>query len=103
MKLSLSCSYSRLTPGQPVPALALERQTPVRVDTGVPILKSLVRLDLEEDPRQKRESNPGLPLWRQTPYHEADEAVWWGRKTSRGEVAADPPARSVQHADNRQG
>ena len=36
-----------------------------RVVIGVPIYKSLVRLDLEEDPGQKWESNPGLPLSRQ--------------------------------------
>ena len=37
--------------------------------------KSLIRLDLEKDPRRKRESNPGLPFSRQTPYHKAKEAV----------------------------
>ena len=39
-------SHSILTSGQPVPALTLYHQAPGRVATGVPILKSLVRLDL---------------------------------------------------------
>ena len=35
-------THSILTPGRPVPALTLFRQTPDRVATGVPIFKSLV-------------------------------------------------------------
>ena len=42
IKLSTSLSHSILTPGQPAPALTLERQAPGRVATGVPIFKSLV-------------------------------------------------------------
>ena len=41
-----------------VPALTLQHQVPSRVATGVPILKSLVWLDLEKS-RPKRESNSG--------------------------------------------
>ena len=40
--LSISPSHSILTPGQPVPALTLQRQVPGRTETGVPIFKSLV-------------------------------------------------------------
>ena len=42
IQLSISPNHSVLTLGQPVPALTLYRQAPVRVATGVPILKSLV-------------------------------------------------------------
>ena len=42
IQLSTSPSHSILTPGQPVPALTLQRQAPGRLATGVPILKSLV-------------------------------------------------------------
>ena len=58
-KFSISPSHSILTPGQRVPALTLCRQVSGRVGTGVPIFKSLVRLDPENSPRRKRESNPG--------------------------------------------
>ena len=52
-------SHSILTPGQPVPALTIQRQVPGRAATGVPILKSLVWLNPEKFPCRKRESNPG--------------------------------------------
>ena len=39
IQLSISPSHSILTPGQPVPALTLQRQAPGRVATGVPIFK----------------------------------------------------------------
>ena len=38
IKLSVSPSHGILTPGQPAPALTLERQAPGRVATGVPSL-----------------------------------------------------------------
>ena len=73
-------SHSILTPGQPIPALTLQRQAPGRVATLVPIFKSLVWLDLEKSQR-KWELNHGsatlkadalttrparqyLPVWR---------------------------------------
>ena len=58
IKLSTSPSHSILTPGRPVPALTLYRQTPGRVATGVPVLKSLVPLDPVKSRRQL-DSNPG--------------------------------------------
>ena len=58
IQFSTSPSHSIQTPGQPVPALTLYRQAPGRVATGVPIDKSLVRLDPEKSHR-KRDSNPG--------------------------------------------
>ena len=57
-KPSMSPSHNILTPGQPVEALTLWRQSPGRVATGVPILKSLVWLDPGKS-RRRRESNPG--------------------------------------------
>ena len=53
-KLSMSPSHSILTPGRPVPALTVSRQSPCRVGIGVtgmtrPLKKS----------RNKRDSNPG--------------------------------------------
>ena len=74
-KLSDSPSHSMLTSVQPVPALTLWRQPPGRVATGVPIFESLVWLDLEKDPWQKRESNSGLRFSRLMPYHWAYEVV----------------------------
>ena len=41
-----TCYHTILTPGQPVPALTLERQTPGCVATGVPVFKPLVWLDV---------------------------------------------------------
>ena len=58
IKLSTSPSHIILTPGRPAPVLTLERQAPGRVATGVPMFKSLVRLDPEKSRRQ-RDSNPG--------------------------------------------
>ena len=40
--VQIKLNHSILTPGQPVPALNLERQAPGRVATGVPTYKSLV-------------------------------------------------------------
>ena len=61
--------------------------------------KSLVRLDLEEDPRQKRESNPGLPLSRRTPYHKTEEA---GKtfETVHQSQDFDSPTRKPQEHKN---
>ena len=75
IKLSVSPSHCILTPDQPVPALTLCRQAPDRVATGVPIFKSLVQLKIDTDLQQKRESNPGLRLSRQMPYHTANQVV----------------------------
>ena len=58
VKLSISPSHSILTPGQPVPALALPCQASNRVATGVPIFKSPICLDSELSQR-KQELNPG--------------------------------------------
>ena len=76
IQLSTSPSHSILTPGRPVPVLTLERQAPGRVATGVPILKSLIRLDPEKirlqagfEPRIFR--SPGGRL-----NHLANEAVY---------------------------
>ena len=75
IKLSFSPNHNILKLGQPVPALTVQHQTPVRVATGVPVFKSLVLIDLEEGPQQKQESNPGLPLSWRTPYCWAIEAA----------------------------
>ena len=61
-KFSISTSHSILTPGRPVRALTLSRQAHDRVATGVPIYKSLVRLDRTKHPRCKWELNPDPPL-----------------------------------------
>ena len=42
IKLAASTIHSIQTPGQPVPALTLQRQVPGRVPTGVPVFKSLL-------------------------------------------------------------
>ena len=73
----LSHPVSLLTVGQHVSVLTLQRQVPDRVATGVRTFKSLVWLDLEKDPRGKRESNPGLLSSRRTPYHLAQGVVCW--------------------------
>ena len=52
IQLSISPSHSILTPGQPVPALTLQRQAPGRVASGVPMFKSLVWLDPGKIPEQ---------------------------------------------------
>ena len=57
IKLFISPSHGIQTPGQPIPALTLYRQAPIRVATGLSIFKSLVRLDQEKS-RRKRDSNP---------------------------------------------
>ena len=57
-KLSVSPSHSILTLGQPAPALTLYHQGSGRIASGVPILKSLVRLDPAKSWR-KQDSNPG--------------------------------------------
>ena len=62
----ISSSHNTQTPGQPVQALTL-CQGPCRVAAGVPNLKSLVWLGMENSPGRKRESNLGLPLSRRTP------------------------------------
>ena len=59
IKRSISPSHSILTPGQPLPALTLERQAPGRVATGVPIFKSLVRLDPGKNPVASGIRTPG--------------------------------------------
>ena len=51
IQISISSCYIILTPGLPVPALTLLRETPGKVAAGVPILKSVVWLDLEIEPR----------------------------------------------------
>ena len=55
IQLSTSPSHSILSQGQPVPVLTLQGQTPGGVATGVPVFKSLVRLEPEK-PRRKRDS-----------------------------------------------
>ena len=52
IKLSMSPSHSILTLGRPVPALAVERQVPGRVATGVPMFKSQVWFDPQKIPAQ---------------------------------------------------
>ena len=66
IKLSASPSHSIFTPGQPVPALTLERQAPGRVATGVPSLKSLVGLSRKNPRCASGNLIPDLPLWRRT-------------------------------------
>ena len=51
VKLAIPPRHGILTPGQPVPALILQRQAPGRVATGVPHLKSVVWLDMENHPQ----------------------------------------------------
>ena len=58
IKLAISPSHRILKPGQPVPALTLQRQAPGRIAFRVPIIPSLARLDAEKSLRRKRESNP---------------------------------------------
>ena len=76
IKLSVSPHHSILTPGKPVSALILYRQATGRAAPEIPV-KLLVRFNLskkkkkkKKNPRQKRESNLGLPLSRRTPYHQ---------------------------------
>ena len=62
IQLSTSPSHSILTPGQPVPALTLQRQAPGGVATVVPSFKSLENDSTREDFHGgKRELNSGLP------------------------------------------
>ena len=61
---AISPSHGILTLGQPVPAGT--RQALSRVVTGVPIFKSLVRLDSANSPQGKRESQPGAMVQPQT-------------------------------------
>ena len=86
IKLALPSSHSMLTPGQPVPALTLERQA--QVATTIPVFNSVVTrpgksptdkagfhpkpVALREDasPRTMLGSIPNLSLSRRTPYHE---------------------------------
>ena len=49
----LSCRHSIFTQGQPVLSLILQRQTYGGVATGVPVVKSSVRLDQEKSPTKK--------------------------------------------------
>ena len=58
LKVSFSPCHSVLTADQPIPALTLHYQAPGRVAPGVPIFKSLVWLNPEKLPQQKR--NPTL-------------------------------------------
>ena len=58
IKLYISPSHSILTPGQPIPALILERQAPGRVAKGVPVCESLLTQSGKKS-RGKRDSNPG--------------------------------------------
>ena len=53
IKLSTLSSHSILTLGQLVPVLTLWYQAPGRVATGVPVLKSLVWLDLKKIPTEQ--------------------------------------------------
>ena len=58
IQLSISPSHSILTPGRPVPALALERQASGKGSHWSTNFKSLVSLDPEKSCR-KRDSNSG--------------------------------------------
>ena len=76
LQIKLSITWSQYTDTRPTsPSTNLQWHVPGNVITGAPFLKSLVQFDLEKDPWQKRESNPGLSLSRPTPYHKANKAV----------------------------
>ena len=69
-KLAISLSYSRLTPGQSVIALALWRQALCNVATTASIFEQLVWLD-----GGTRGEIPCLPHPRRTPKHQDIEAL----------------------------
>ena len=61
-KISISPSHSILIPGQPVPALTLNRQAPGTVATGVPFFFFFLSHWYDSTPKKfrlKRDSNPG--------------------------------------------
>ena len=73
IKFSTSPSHSILTPGRPVPVLALKRQVPDTVATGMPIFKSMVwpgkvSLQMGFEPRI-------FHSWGRSLNHEANMAV----------------------------
>ena len=79
--LSISCSFSILTPGQPVPVLTLYRQASGRVATGVPMFKSLAWLDPKKSPwgkipMEKAGIDPGSAAL------EADTLTTWPTRRS---------------------
>ena len=92
IQLSISPSHNILTPGQPVPALTLQRQMPGRVATGVPIFKSWY------DPTWK---NPGIEprVCRSRGGrldHQANEAIHtYGDNSTKGTETDDKQAWRV--------
>ena len=62
------------------PSQTLECQAPGKVATEAPVVKSLVWLNPKNDPWRKWESNPALPLSKQT-FPRDQEAVKSGRSS----------------------
>ena len=69
--LALSPYQNILIAPQPALPLTLKHQAPGRVTTTAPALQSLVWLDPQTAQHRKRYSNPGMPLFRWTPYQQA--------------------------------
>ena len=100
--LSTSPTHSFLTTNQPLIALTLLRQTSGMVATGVPIFKSLVRLDPEKFPQVRIEACISWS-WGGCLIHEANKVVMWRKKQSKfhlprsGEMCSITPALVLIH------